>query len=227
MPSPITADDFDPLQWGGNACDAFRELIATNERLNTFFAWFLNDAGEVSDAFIESFYDRMMPIGSILAWPSSSLPGDKWKICDGQAVSRTTYATLFTRIGTTFGAGDGSTTFALPDMQGRAPVGVNPQPLGAAFGELTSTIAESDLPAHAHAITTKKVDEVAFYDSSVARLEVFQVFTSGTDTITTSNPPVGGSGSFSTEEAGESGEDQTGISVVQPSRALYFIIKVA
>ncbi len=47
-------------------------------------------------------------------------------ICDGAAVSRTTFAALFSAIGTTWGSGDGSTTFNLPDFRGRVPVGVNP-----------------------------------------------------------------------------------------------------
>ena len=46
-----------------------------------------------------------------------------WLYCDGSAISRTTFATLFAQIGTTYGAGDGSTTFALPDMRGRSMVG--------------------------------------------------------------------------------------------------------
>lgn len=50
-------------------------------------------------------------------------PPDGWLICDGSAVSRTTYATLFGVIGTTFGSGDGSTTFGLPDGRGRVIAG--------------------------------------------------------------------------------------------------------
>ena len=50
---------------------------------------------------------------------------DGWLICDGAAVSRTTQATLFAAIGTAFGAGDGSTTFNLPDMRGQFARGVN------------------------------------------------------------------------------------------------------
>jgi len=51
-------------------------------------------------------------LSSVLAYPSD----DFWLTCDGTAVSRTTYAELFQRIGTTYGAGDGSTTFTLPDF---------------------------------------------------------------------------------------------------------------
>ena len=56
-------------------------------------------------------------VGMIAPFGMSSLPTG-WLACDGSAVSRTTYADLFTAIGTTWGAGDGSSTFALPDLEG-------------------------------------------------------------------------------------------------------------
>lgn len=56
------------------------------------------------------------PIGAILAFGGSSAPAG-WMICNGAAVSRTTYAALFAAIGTAFGAGDGSTTFNIPDLR--------------------------------------------------------------------------------------------------------------
>lgn len=52
-------------------------------------------------------------------------PPEGWLVCDGSAVSRTTYSALFQAIGTTFGTGDGATTFNLPDYRGRTPVGVD------------------------------------------------------------------------------------------------------
>lgn len=65
-----------------------------------------------------------LPAGSIMAWATSTPPGN-WLICDGSAVSRSTYASLFAAIGTTYGAGNGTTTFNLPDLRGRVPVGKN------------------------------------------------------------------------------------------------------
>ncbi len=62
------------------------------------------------------------PIASIIAWPLASAPTD-YLVCNGAAVSRTTYANLFAVISTTFGAGDGSTTFNLPNLVGKVPVG--------------------------------------------------------------------------------------------------------
>jgi len=75
---------------------------------------------------IEGFFPTMAalmnPIGEIKMWPTTTAPTN-WGLCNGQAISRATYATLFALIGTTFGAGDGSTTFNLPDMQQRIPIG--------------------------------------------------------------------------------------------------------
>jgi microcystin-dependent protein len=83
------------------------------------------------DGYVEVFKvdadDRVripgvVPVGAQLLWPTTTAP-DGWLLCQGQALSRTTYADLFAVIGTTFGAGDGSTTFNLPDWQGLMPVG--------------------------------------------------------------------------------------------------------
>jgi microcystin-dependent protein len=62
------------------------------------------------------------PTGTLVAYAGSSAPTG-WLICDGSAISRSTYSTLFGVISTTYGAGDGSTTFNLPDLRGRVAVG--------------------------------------------------------------------------------------------------------
>jgi microcystin-dependent protein len=64
-----------------------------------------------------------MPTGAILMWPTDTPPSG-YLLCDGTAVDRTTYAALFAVIGETFGAGDGITTFNLPDYRGRVAIGV-------------------------------------------------------------------------------------------------------
>ena len=63
------------------------------------------------------------PTGSIIMWAGTAAPTG-YQLCDGTAISRTTYATLFAVISTTYGAGDTTTTFNVPDMRGFAPVGV-------------------------------------------------------------------------------------------------------
>lgn len=65
--------------------------------------------------------------GFIAMYGGAAAPAG-WLACDGSAVSRTTYAALFTAIGTTHGAGNGSTTFNLPDLRGRAPIGAGTGP---------------------------------------------------------------------------------------------------
>jgi microcystin-dependent protein len=64
----------------------------------------------------------LTPAGVVVAFAGGTAPTG-WLICDGSAVSRTTYAALFAAIATAYGAGDGSTTFNLPDLRGRAAVG--------------------------------------------------------------------------------------------------------
>lgn len=64
----------------------------------------------------------LTPVGVILPYGGSSAPSG-WLLCNGSAVSRTTYANLFAVIGTSFGAGNGSTTFNLPDMREAVPKG--------------------------------------------------------------------------------------------------------
>lgn len=100
------------------------------------------------------------PSGAVEMFAGSSIPTG-WLECDGSAVSRTTYADLFTAIGTTWGAGDGSTTFNLPDLRGRAPIGagtgsgLTARTLGGTGGNETHTLSTTELPSHTHTIPTK------------------------------------------------------------------------
>ena len=65
-----------------------------------------------------------LPSGCMMPYAGTTAPTN-WLLCYGQTVSRTTYSTLFGVIGTTFGVGDGSTTFNLPDMRGRSFIGLD------------------------------------------------------------------------------------------------------
>jgi microcystin-dependent protein len=93
------------------------------------------------------------PAGVIMPYSGPTTPNG-WLFCDGQAYSRTTYAALFAAIGTTFGAGDGSTTFNVPNPLGRAvAVTGGGHAHGSTTGTETETISVSTMPQHNHSIT--------------------------------------------------------------------------
>ena len=115
---------------------------------------------------LRKLVQNQTPIGTISAFAGSAAPAG-YLICDGRAVSRTTYAQLFAVIGTTYGSGDSNTTFNLPNIQGKTIVGVSSNdadfnlaktggaktytPSGTVNGH-TLTIAE--MPKHAHSFGT-------------------------------------------------------------------------
>lgn len=67
----------------------------------------------------------LVPVGAIIPYGGATAPNAGFLLCDGSAVSRSTYADLFAVLGTAFGVGDGSTTFNVPDMRGRVAVGID------------------------------------------------------------------------------------------------------
>ena len=99
----------------------------------------------IPTGIIEMFAGSVAPIG--------------WLICDGSIVSRVAFSDLFKVIGTTYGVGNSNSTFTLPDMRGRLPIGVGSgsslttRTLAATFGAETATLAETNLPSHTHTAT--------------------------------------------------------------------------
>jgi microcystin-dependent protein len=79
-------------------------------------------------------------------------PASGWLLCDGSAVSRTTYSALFAAIGTSYGAGDGATTFNLPDYRGRSPVGVGPHADVNGRGLNEGALPGNRRPRHKHTV---------------------------------------------------------------------------
>lgn len=116
-------------------------------------------------------FSTSIPVGSIMDYAGSSAPSG-WLLCYGQAISRTTYASLFSAISTTYGSGDGSSTFNLPDLRGRvaagkdnmggssanrltdADDGLDGDTLGDTGGGETQTLVTANLAAHTHAAGT-------------------------------------------------------------------------
>jgi microcystin-dependent protein len=123
--------------------------IVNGARLNTNLYVTYKTVGDYAEA------EDATPSGSILMFAGITAP-DNWLLCDGTAVSRATYNKLFQAIGTTWGAGNGTTTFNLPDMRGAAPAGVGTTP---AFYTQAETIAlgqkyNDQIQGHAHQVST-------------------------------------------------------------------------
>jgi microcystin-dependent protein len=95
--------------------------------------------------------------GEIVTWAGASAPVG-WLICNGAAISRTTYAALYGIIGNLYGSGDGTTTFNLPDCRGRALIGAGQgagltnRLLGSVGGEENHSLSSAEMPQHSHAV---------------------------------------------------------------------------
>ena len=96
---------------------------------------------------IKNTINTNTPVGSISLFAGKTAPSG-WLICDGSAVSRTTYADLFGVIGTTYGSGDGSTTFNIPNLKGRVPVGLDSS--DTSFNSIGKTGGSKELQSHDH-----------------------------------------------------------------------------
>lgn len=94
----------------------------------------------------------MTPIGTLIMWGAGT-PPTGWLVCDGSEVSRATYASLFSLWGTTFGAGDGTTTFNLMNFIDRSPMGIGGTLFeGDTAGNMEQTLTTNQMPAHTHTI---------------------------------------------------------------------------
>jgi microcystin-dependent protein len=101
------------------------------------------------DGVIEGGSISSTPPGSLIMFAGDAIPSG-WLLCNGQLVSRSDYLALFTAIGTAYGEGDGSSTFALPDLQYRFPRGTSGGQLGFEGGSDSHVHTIAD---HAHVVT--------------------------------------------------------------------------
>ncbi len=208
MGSPVKADDFVALSLSGEACDRFKQLLRNNTLLNQLFGWLLDVDGNLSEEAAASIESYIGPIGMIVMWGGSSIPSDSWLVCNGQAVSRATYPILYERYGTTWGVGDGSTTFNLPNFQDRLPIGAGANAgLGQQAGSGTATLSQSNLPEHTHTMSINKINTAGEE--------------SGTDGIVLATE-----GSNSTTKTTESTGSGNAFSIIPPVNGVFFIIKV-
>lgn len=198
---------------------------------------------DVSDSVSIS---NQVPSGAISAYGGNSAPTG-WLICDGSAVNRTTYSSLYSAIGTTWGSGDGVTTFNIPDLRGRTIIGagtgsgLTARTLGANVGSesVTLTGAQSGTSVHSHSTSETahrhKVlgnavsNQSPVADNTSSSISINQAgLTSGQLEGTNSSAGYAYSGATSTSltvsnsSAADASESHTNM---QPSSVINFIIK--
>jgi microcystin-dependent protein len=198
-----------------------------------------------------------VPIGGGIIWFSDTLPGDaNWAWANGQAISRTTYASAFAFFGTKYGAGNGTTTFNLPDLRDNVPVGKSTMGgttaagritagvtggtanvLGNQIGEDQHKLVTAELPAHKHTLT----DPGHSHDLNARHTNGVEVDPTGNFLATLNLGSTGGYTATATPlaklNAGAIGNSTTGITManagtdaehnnVQPSLVCNWVIRI-
>lgn len=206
---------------------------------------------------LKNFYVKPyeMPIGTILDFIGTSAPNSSFALAFGQAISRTTYAALFALIGTTFGVGDGTTTFNLPDLRGRVTAGkgdmggADVNLLNATYFGASGTTLGAIGGAQQHSVAQANLPNVNFVNSGIAvnaaltysygyngqtsttpAQIVFATNNTGgsvvTDNSTGSGVPLTIHTSVSTQGVAASGGSGTPLATVQPTMIVNKIIRI-
>lgn len=182
------------------------------------------------------------PTGSIIDYAGTTAPTG-WLLCYGQAISRTTYSALFTAISTTYGAGDGSTTFNVPDLRGRVAAGrddmggtganrltgvtgsVNGDTLGGTGGEEAHALSIAELAEHTH-FGFAAVAETQSAESAVNLTNSTQVAATAVSASDTRNYKLISTATAATVGLTSSTGSGTAHNTVQPTIILNKIIKI-
>lgn len=164
-----------------------------------------------------------IPTATIVPWTDSSVPSGFLE-CDGTAVSRTTYSALFAIVGTTYGAGNGSTTFNLPDLQDNVPVGKSGSKALASTGG-ANTVTSAGNVAGSTANATLSTAQLASHSHSAAITSGRRNDSPAPNSLAaSSNTGNAGSGSGHSHNMSANFSGNA-TSVVQPYLALIYIIK--
>ena len=194
------------------------------------------NSGATAPEWVTAPTSDSVPTGVLNPYAGATAPAG-WLLCFGQAISRTTYSTLFTAIGTTYGVGDGSTTFTLPDMRGQVTAGLDnmggtsrdrvvdtdADVLGGEIGDSgghthgAHALTEAEMPSHSHVLNTASSSQEV---PTGAHLEIGYMAVGYGSTATTG----GGSSPGGAEGPGD-GHTHTSEEALQPTIFLNYIIK--
>ena len=161
---------------------------------STFGAWvLLNPTTSPASTTITQ------PTGSVIMWTNVTPPSG-WLLCNGQAVSRTSYSGLFAILGISFGSGDGSTTFNVPNFQNLMPIGAGAvYGLAASGGSITTTLITPNLPSHNHsAVSTSTSTSNSISNSTATSNSVSTSTPTGSAISSSVATPTGSAVSTST-----------------------------
>lgn len=181
----------------------FRELLASTPglteelesfyvRLNAFLRVSHADDGTLLTPALTTLSEVGLPVGTVTPYAGTDTPSG-WLVCDGTAYSRATYRTLFDVIGTTYGAGDSATTFNVPDLRQRFPLGQAASGTGATLGATGGAIDHTHTgPSHTH--TTGAPSATVEVETGTGTTVATDTHThtaaaSGTGATSTANPP--------------------------------------
>jgi microcystin-dependent protein len=215
MASPVKPSDVQATipSSTGSICDKLQSLFSLATKMATWFSYKYNEDGTISDGYKDDLQAAGVgvPVGSMVFWPINTIPSG-WLAANGQTVSRTTYSGLFAVYGTAYGAGDGSTTFVMPDMRNKFPLGAsasrNPGNTG---GSETVTLTVPNLPRHKPQLGT----DMDFF--------IMEDTGNGTDALSTTNENI--LRATADEAFAEIGEDAP-FSVLIPYMAGHWIVKI-
>ena len=165
--TPITAADLNRIEDGITATALKADAAATATALAAVKTTADAAATATALAAVKTTADAAatatalataVPVGVVQMWAGKAAPAG-WLLCQGQAVSRTTYAALYAVCGTAYGTGDGSSTFNLPDLRARMPIGLSGSgafnALGKAGGEENHTLTTEEMPNHSHPLNNR------------------------------------------------------------------------
>jgi len=175
-----------------------------------------------------------IPTATVVPWTNSSLPTGFLE-CNGQAVSRSTYSALFAIVGTTYGAGNGSSTFNVPDLQDEVVVGKsNNKALASTGGANTTPVTASGNVAGSTANATLSTPQLASHSHSIPNKNsppndigprLVTTTTGGFSGPTQNTANAGSGGGHSHNMSANFSGDTVNPSVLQPYLTLIYIIK--